>query len=85
MERRIGRKKVKNSQVEIRKDNTRREKVTTIILIKEYMKRVMHNAIAYHLEPNAQTAPELQSLFTLASSPVYILSMTLYGIEYSLG
>ena len=49
------------------------------------MKRVMHNAIALHLEPDAQPVPEPRSLLSLASSPSYILRRMSYGIDYPLG
>ena len=41
----------------------------------------MHNAIAHHPPTDTQTVPEQRSLLPGQPPPVYILSMTSYGME----
>jgi len=52
-----------------------------IIIIIEYTKQVMHNAIAHHLLTNAQPVPEWQSSSPGPIPPVYMLNMMSYGME----
>ena len=61
--------------------------MTIIIIIKEseYTKQVIHNAIAHHSPSNAQLVPKQRSAPPGQLSPVYILGMTSYGMEYSFG
>ena len=50
----------------------------------EYTKQVMNNAIAHHPPTDAQPVPKQQPP-PASFPPVYILSMTSYGMEYAFG
>ena len=45
----------------------------------------MHNAIAHHSPNDAQLVPKQRSTPPGQLSPVYILGMTSYSMEYSFG
>ena len=49
-------------------------------MIKEYIKEVMHNVIAYQLLTNAQPVPEQWLLPCSQFPPVLLFSVTSYGM-----
>ena len=60
----------------------RKRKITTRILTKEYTKRVTRNAIC---SPDDRTPSPSPSRCSSPDSPLYLLSMMSYGMEYSFG
>ena len=58
--------------------------IIKIIIVLEYTKQVMHNAIAHHPPTDTQLVPE-QRFPPAPHPPVYILDMTSHGMEYPIG
>ena len=52
---------------------------------KRVYKAVMHNAIAHHLEPDAQPIPKPRFRSPWPAPPVTYWAWRQYGIEYALG